>query len=156
MLEIERKFLISDTQFISHIQNKVEIAQGYLSKDPHRTVRVRMANQKAWLTVKGISSQDGTSRLEIEKELSIEEGCLLLDLCLPEIIKKTRYYYEYENQLFEIDVFHGKNEGLYLAEIELKSTSDTIILPPFLGKEVTQDRRYYNSYLSDHPYNTWS
>lgn len=148
MIEIERKFLVSSTEFFALADSKVYIKQGYLSKDPHRTVRVRIKDERAFLTIKGISSESGMSRFEWEKEIALEEGETLMRLCLPTIIEKTRFVVPQGTLTFEVDVFEREHKGLILAEIELPSEKTTINLPPWIGKEVTGDKRYYNSYLS--------
>ncbi|MDG1054189.1 MAG: CYTH domain-containing protein [Flavobacteriaceae bacterium] len=148
MIEIERKFLVSSTEFFALADSKVYIKQGYLSKDPHRTVRVRIKDERAFLTIKGISSESGMSRFEWEKEIALEEGETLMRLCLPTIIEKTRFIVPQGTLTFEVDVFEREHKGLILAEIELPSEKTTINLPPWIGKEVTGDKRYYNSYLS--------
>ena len=148
MIEIERKFLVSSTEFFALADSKVYIKQGYLSKDPHRTVRVRIKDERAFLTIKGISSESGMSRFEWEKEIALEEGETLMRLCLPSIIEKTRFIVPQGTLTFEVDVFEREHKGLILAEIELPSEKTTINLPPWIGKEVTGDKRYYNSYLS--------
>ena len=148
MIEIERKFLASSTEFFALADSKVYIKQGYLSKDPHRTVRVRIKDERAFLTIKGISSESGMSRFEWEKEIALEEGETLMRLCLPTIIEKTRFIVPQGTLAFEVDVFEREHKGLILAEIELPSEKTTINLPPWIGKEVTGDKRYYNSYLS--------
>ncbi len=148
MIEIERKFLVSSTEFFALADSKVYIKQGYLSKDPHRTVRVRIKDERAFLTIKGISSESGMSRFEWEKEIALEEGETLMRLCLPTIIEKIRFIVPQGTLTFEVDVFEREHKGLILAEIELPSEKTTINLPPWIGKEVTGDKRYYNSYLS--------
>lgn len=149
MLEIERKFLVDDiTNCLRVTTASFSIVQGYLSKDPARTVRLRICNKQAFLTVKGSSSADGTTRVEWETEISIKDAEVLLPLCLPGSIHKTRYHVIYKKQLFEVDVFEKDLEGLVIAEIELKNANQEIELPDWIGKEVTGDNRYYNSYLA--------
>ena len=148
MIEIERKFLVNTNDFKSLATSSAFIKQAYLSKDPHRTVRIRIKDQKAFLTIKGISSTSGMSRFEWEKELPLEEGEMLFKLALPTVIIKTRYIVPQGSLYFEVDVFEGDYKGLILAEIELPSEKTSIDLPPWIGKEVTGDKRYYNSYLS--------
>lgn len=148
MIEIERKFLVSTMDFQNLARSKAYIKQGYLSKDPHRTVRVRIKDEQAFLTIKGISSESGMSRFEWEKEISLEEGKILLQLSLPTIIEKTRYIIPHGEYNFEVDVFEGDHKGLILAEIELSSEKTKIELPHWIGKEVTGNKLYYNSYLS--------
>lgn len=146
MNEIERKFLISG-DFSKNVSKKIKIKQGFLSRIPERTVRVRTFDDKAFLTIKGKSSEDGLSRYEFETEISINEATALLEICEPGIIKKTRNIVVYKNQIFEVDVFEGKNKGLVIAEIELISSETKIEKPDWLGKEVTGDVKYYNSNL---------
>ena len=148
MIEIERKFLVKANDFKNLAVSSVNIKQAYLSKDPHRTVRIRIKNKQAFLTIKGISSASGMSRFEWEKELTLEEGEMLFQLALPTVIVKTRYIVPQGALSFEVDVFEGDHQGLILAEIELASESTSIVLPSWIGKEVTGDQRYYNSYLS--------
>ncbi len=152
--EIERKFLVSG-EFLKDAEEATEIVQGYLSRAPERTVRVRIKGDTGYLTIKGKTSDSGTTRLEWEKEISAEEARELLMLCEPFPVFKTRYLVPFAGHAFEVDVFHEKNEGLVLAEIELGSTDETFEKPLWLGKEVTGDIRYYNSYLSVKPYKLW-
>lgn len=152
--EIERKFLVENTDFISQSYKSTVIIQAYLNSDPLRTVRVRIKGEKSYLTIKG-KSEDGISRFEWEKEIPLSEAHVLLPLCEPFPIEKTRYEVLVGQSLWEVDVFHGKNQGLILAEIELKDTEATFEKPDWIGKEVTSEACYYNSYLSKHPYNEW-
>jgi CYTH domain-containing protein len=155
MLEIERKFLVVSDAFKKEAFKKEEIHQGYLSKDPERSVRVRIKGEKAFLTIKGKPNDSGTTRFEWEKEIPKEEAEALLKLCLPEIIQKTRYFVEIGNHIFEVDEFFGENHGLLLAEIELSSEGDDFSKPEWLGKEVTGQVEFYNAYLSEHPFSQW-
>jgi CYTH domain-containing protein len=148
MIEIERKFLVNSNDFKSLASSKVFIQQGYLSKDPHRTVRIRIRDKQAFLTIKGISNASGMSRFEWEKEIPLNEGKALMALCLPTIIEKTRYLVSQGELYFEVDVFKGDHKGLVLAEIELPSETTKVKLPSWIGKEVTGQKAYYNSYLS--------
>jgi len=148
MIEIERKFLVNSNDFKSLASSKVFIQQGYLSKDPHRTVRIRIRDKQAFLTIKGISNASGMSRFEWEKEIPLNEGKALMALCLPTIIEKTRYLVSQGELYFEVDVFEGDHKGLVLAEIELPSETAKVKLPSWIGKEVTGQKAYYNSYLS--------
>jgi adenylate cyclase len=152
--EIERKFLVQG-DFRLMAAGKFEIKQGYLSIDPERTVRVRITSKKGFLTIKGPSDASGMSRFEWEQEISLGDAKGLLKLCLPHLIEKTRYVVEYEDHVFEIDEFQGANQGLLLAEVELSSTAEECSLPDWIGQEVTNNPRYYNSYLSNHPFSTW-
>ena len=155
MVEIERKFLVTSNAFKSDALRKNHIAQGYLSSEPERIVRVRIKGEKGFLTIKGKSSETGISRFEWEKEIPINEAKELLLLCEKGAIEKTRYEIQVGQHLFEVDEFHGENEGLIIAEVELQSESEIFEKPLWLGQEVTQDPRYYNSYLSKHPFKTW-
>ncbi len=153
-MEIERKFLVSEE--FKHLAGKsYQIAQGYLSTVPERTVRIRIKGDKGFITIKGKSSESGLSRYEWEKEISTDEARELLMLCEPGIIDKIRYEVIYENQTFEVDEFFGENEGLVLAELELQSEESTFSKPDWLGKEVTGDIRYYNAQLSLKPHKKW-
>ena len=155
MTEIERKFLVADTTCIQQAQKKYHIVQGYLNRDSKRTVRVRIQDSRGFLTIKGQSSDDGWSRYEWEKEISVSEATELLELCEPYPIAKIRHIITFKNQEFEVDEFLEENQGLWLAELELESINQSIQLPDWIGKEVTGDRRYYNSYLSQKPFSTW-
>ena len=153
-LEIERKFLVVG-DYQSAATHQVRITQGYLSVDMGRTVRIRRWGDSGFLTIKGASTDNGLSRLEWEKEITLEEVALLLHLCLPGIIDKTRWLVPCGDFTFEVDEFHGDNAGLVVAEIELPSVDATFEKPEWLGPEVTGDRRYYNSQLTKAPYCTW-
>ncbi|MFV5685211.1 CYTH domain-containing protein [Flavobacterium sp. GB2R13] len=155
MIEIERKFLVKDDSFKRDAFTENHIAQGYLSSVPERTVRLRIKGNKGFLTIKGISNESGLSRFEWEKEIPVEEAKNLLLLCEKGVIDKTRFEVKLGNHVYEIDVFHGQNEGLIIAEIELGSENETFEKPNWLSNEVTNDKRYYNSYLSNNPYKSW-
>lgn len=155
MIEIERKYLVKSDDFKSVFSKKNDIAQGYLSSVAERTVRVRIKGEKGFLTIKGIGNETGISRFEWEKEIAVDEAKQLLKLCEKGVIEKTRYEVNYQNHIIEIDVFHGENEGLILAEIELKDENETIEKPDWLGEEVTNDKRYYNSYISQNSFKNW-
>ncbi len=146
--EIERKFLVKDRSFAAMATGVKRIAQGYLSRDPQRTVRIRICDDKGYITIKGEGDSLGMSRFEWEKEIALQEAQALLRLCLPVVIEKERYIVPFEGLTFEVDVFHGKHEGLVVAEVELESAEQEVALPPFIGQEVTGDKRYYNAYLS--------
>ena len=154
--EIERKFLV-DGDFKQEAYDAIQITQGYLSSVPQRVVRVRVKGEKGYITIKGEADTSGMSRFEWEKEISLEEAKALLKLAEPGIIDKTRYLIKNTDgrHIWEVDVFHGENEGLVIAEIELSDENDPFDKPEWLGKEVTGDKRYYNSYLSKNPFNTW-
>ena len=154
-IEIERKFLVISDAFKTEAFNSSIIKQGFLSRDPERTVRIRLKNDKGIITVKGKSTDDGLSRFEWEKEIVKTEAEALLLLCEKGIIDKTRYEVKIGNHVFEVDKFYGDNEGLIVAEVELKTTDQTFEKPSWLGEEVTGDIKYYNSALSENPYTTW-
>lgn len=153
MIEIERKFLVNNNSFLDDFSRSNRIVQGYLSSHPERTVRVRMKGENGYLTIKGKS--EGFSRYEWEKEIAIEEAEKLLQLCETGVIDKIRYDIIVGTHIYEVDVFYGENEGLVLAEIELERENETFEKPNWLGTEVTEDVKYYNSYLSKHPFKTW-
>lgn len=155
MIEIERKFLVTSEAFKSEAFAQNRIAQGYLSSVPERTVRVRIKGDKGFLTIKGSSSESGLSRFEWEKEIPLEEATALLKLCEKGVIDKTRFEIQSGNHIFEVDEFYGENEGLIMAEVELKSETEVFEKPSWIGEEVTSDNRYYNSYLSKNPYKNW-
>lgn len=155
MIEIERKFLVTNDSFKTAAFSQNHIAQGYLSSVPERTVRVRIKGDKGYLTIKGISNDSGMSRFEWEKEIPVAEAKELLLLCEKGVIDKTRFEIKLGNHIFEVDEFYGDNEGLIVAEIELKSEMETFEKPNWLGEEVTNITRYYNSYLSTNPYKNW-
>jgi adenylate cyclase len=155
MIEIERKFLVTSEAFKEEASTQNRIAQGYLSSVPERTVRVRIKGDKGFLTIKGASIQSGLSRFEWEKEIPLQEAIALLELCEEGVIDKTRFEVKMGKHIFEIDEFYGANEGLIMAEIELNSETEAFEKPSWLGKEVTNDNRYYNSYLSKNPFKKW-
>lgn len=155
MIEIERKFTLKNTTFLSSYLQSYKITQGYLNSSPERTVRVRTKNNKAYITIKGKSSHDGMTRFEWEKEIALDEAMQLLALCEKYIIEKTRYEILHEGKIFEIDVFEGLNKGLIIAEVELLDSTEKINLPDWIDCEVTGDERYYNSYLSNKPFSQW-
>lgn len=150
--EIERKFLVADASWLES-SSGTRMSQGYLSLDPERTVRVRLAGARAWLTIKGMTR--GISRSEFEYEIPAEEAAGLLELCLPGVIDKTRHKVDHTGYLWEVDVFHGENEGLVLAEVELCGEDEKPELPPWIGGEVSHDPRYFNASLSRHPFREW-
>ena len=153
-LEIERKFLVKGP-FKEQATSHTHIIQGYISSQKGRTVRVRLRDKQAFLTIKGPSRDGGLSRYEFEKEITIDEGLSLLTLCEPGVIAKDRWLVTSGKHTFEVDEFFGENEGLLLAEVELSAPDEPFEKPSFLGKEVTGDRRYYNSSLRINPYSKW-
>lgn len=152
--EIERKFLVKG-EFKKFAAKQTRITQGYLNSVPERTVRVRVKGDKGFITVKGIGNAGGASRYEWEKEIPVAEVTELLKICEPGVIDKTRYNIPAGNFTFEVDEFYGENQGLVVAEIELKSESDVFEKPEWLGEEVTGDKKYYNSMLMKNPYTKW-
>ena len=154
-LEIERKFLVLNNDFKKEAHQQKRIQQGYLNADKNRTVRVRIADNKAFITIKGKSNSSGTTRFEWEKEIDKNEAEQLLLLCEPSIIDKTRFLVKSEHHIFEIDEFYGDNQGLIVAEIELNSENESFRKPLWLGKEVTGQIAYYNSSISKNPFKNW-
>lgn len=155
MKEIERKFLVTSEAYKTDAHHHYRITQGFLNTDPERTVRVRVKGDKGVLTVKGMSSKDGLSRFEWETEISSDEAYALLKLCEDGVIDKMRYEVRSGNHVFEIDEFFGANEGLVIAEVELKGEDEHFESPKWIGDEVTGDIRYYNSQISKTPFNSW-
>ncbi|RBP43698.1 CYTH domain-containing protein [Roseimicrobium gellanilyticum] len=151
--EIERKFLVTGDGWREGAEGTL-YRQGYLAKDKERTVRVRVAGAKAYLTIKGRTS--GTSRAEYEYEIPLKDAEELLNLCEGPLVEKTRHKIPYAGHTWEVDVFHGDNEGLIMAEVELQSEDAHVEMPDWAGKEVSGDVRYYNSSLSKKPYKMWT
>lgn len=155
-LEIERKFLVKKAgapwrALASSVSN---IRQGYMDcRDA--TVRVRVRNEKAYLTIKGPSHDGGLSRYEFEQEIAPKDAMSLLALCRGGVIDKTRYLVHYADHVFEVDEFHGANEGLVFAEVELKDSNEAFERPDFIGPEVTGNKHFYNSHLLNDPYPNW-
>lgn len=151
-VEIERKFLVTGDAW-RESSRPVKIVQGYLSRDPDRTVRVRQKGDAAFLTIKGRAT--GITRTEIEFPIPLTDARDLFLLCLTPLIDKTRHLLTHAGHTWEVDEFHGENEGLILAEIELPSEDSPFEPPPWLGPEVSSDHRYSNSRLSANPFKTW-
>lgn len=152
--EIERKFLIADHSWRDLADEGTLLRQGYLSDDPQRTVRVRLAGTTGYLTIKGESK--GAARAEFEFEIPGDQAARLLDdLCLRPLIEKRRYLVKWRGKTWEIDEFSGVNEGLLVAEVELDSPDEVVDIPAWAGREVTTDPRYYNASLVSHPFSTW-
>ncbi len=149
MQEIERKFLVKNDDYKLEAVQVYHIVQAYLNRDPQRTVRIRIKNGQAFLTIKGASNDTGTTRFEWETEIPLDDAKALLDLAEPGIIEKVRYIVPAgDNLFFEIDEFLGDNEGLVLAEIELPDENTFFNKPVWLGEEVTGNPAYYNAQLS--------
>ena len=151
--EIERKFLVCGEEFMSLATEKHEIAQGYLCREAERTIRVRICDARAFITIKSNTIRDGIAKFEWEKEIDLGDANELLEIALPGVIKKTRYIipapaYKGQKRKWEVDVFHGRLEGQLLAEIELGAEDEPYERPAWIGDEVTGDERYTNAYLS--------
>ncbi len=151
-VEIERKFKVKDT--FRPTDAGMSITQGYLLREPKRTVRIRIAGIQGFLTIKG--ETHGAARLEYEYEIPAEEARELLALCPPPLVEKTRYVEVFAGKRWEVDVFHGENGGLVIAEIELESEDEAFALPAWVGVEVTGETRYYNAALIAYPYRLWT
>lgn len=155
-IETEIKFAIKKkfgTPWRDEAQSKSEIRQGYIPAEGC-TVRVRQRGEKAFLTIKEHKGAGAISRYEFEKEISLDEAEHLFLLCKG-FIEKTRYLVDYRGHTFEIDEFHGENEGLLLAEVELRSEEEAFETPEYLGMRVSHIPYYYNSFITNHPYPTW-
>ena len=155
LVEIERKFLVVG-DYKAHSTSHTHIAQGYLCADGKRTVRVRLRDDRGYLTVKGPSLDGGLSRFEWEKEITADEARLLLPLCLPGVVEKVRHLVPAGELTYEVDEFLGANAGLTVAEIELPAIDAPFERPDWLGREVTGSRRYYNSALTARPFCEWT
>ena len=153
--EIERKFLVKDSSYRDSATESHRMTQGYICRETGRTVRVRISDGHGWLTIKGASTDNGLSRYEWEKEIPVEEAEQLMKLCRDGIIDKTRHIVPFGGHVFEVDEFHGENTGLTVAEIELGNENEPFSKPEWLGEEVTGDRRYYNSMLTQNPFSKW-
>ena len=153
--EIERKFLVSSTVFKEASFKQTAVKQGYLSSDPNRIVRIRIRDQKGYITIKGLGNTTGASRYEWEKEIPLDEAEELLEICEPGIISKIRYEIKSGNHIIEVDEFHGENQGLVVAEVELANEDEPFQKPDWLGAEVTGDKKYYNSILKKNPFTRW-
>jgi len=152
-LEIERKFLI-DIKQLGKLENGYAIKQGYIQTKDKTVVRVRVKNEEAFITVKG--ENVGATRLEYEYYIPLNDANEMLEkLCSKPIIDKTRYLVKYKNHTWEIDIFHKENDGLIVAEVELESEDETVELPKWIVKEVTDESKYYNSNLLDNPFSNW-
>jgi len=151
-IEIERKFLVTDTSMLRG--DGVLYRQGYIKSERPRTVRIRLADGQGILTVKGHTQ--GLTRSEFEWPIRADDADFLLrHLCHQPLIEKRRYKIPHAGHIWEVDVFAGANEGLILAEVELQSEEESVVLPPWVGREVSHDRRYFNSALAERPYCDW-
>ena len=154
--ETERKFLVvGDFKSLSY--NATRIQQGYIASNNGRTVRVRIRGDKGYLTIKGPSGLKGITRYEFDTEIPLDDARELMEICEPGIIDKTRYLVKSPDgrHTWEIDEFYGDNEGLVLAEVELSHESEEFQKPEFIGREVTGDRRFYNSHMRSYPFKLW-
>jgi adenylate cyclase len=142
-IEIERKFLVRG-EFKDPDSKKEYILQKYLSVDPERTIRIRISGENAFITIKSNTLLEKATRAEWEYKIPMDEASEIMKICLPGKVEKTRYYIPYASHTFEVDVFHKKNEGLILAEIELSSESESFEKPGWLGEEVTGNPDYFN------------
>lgn len=150
--EIERKFLVMGDSWRGRGVSR-RMVQGYLCRDPERTVRVRIAEDRAWITVKGLAR--GCARMEHEYGIPVGEAEELLAICLPVPVEKTRHEIPVGDHLWEVDEYHGGNAGLIVAEIELAEENENFERPEWLGHEVTEDFRYSNAALAEKPYGDW-
>lgn len=152
--EIERKFLVQDDGWRQLARDPVRIRQGYIIGSTKASVRVRVSGERAWLNIK--SATVGVTRAEFDYEIPLSEAEQLIDtLCVRPLIEKTRYFVDHAGHCWEVDVFEGDNAGLVVAEIELGSEDEPFERPPWAGKEVSQDPRYYNAALVNLPYSRW-
>jgi adenylate cyclase len=152
--EIERKFLLKSDAWRSQVRESRAMSQGYLASGGRVSVRVRIAGDEAWLNIKAGGLV--LSRQEYEYSIPLDEARELIALAEGPLITKTRHFVEHGGKTFEIDEFHGDNDGLVVAELELDSEDEPFARPPWLGVEVTQLRRYYNVCLVTHPYRAWN
>lgn len=150
--EIERKFLVQGNSWQQPGTGTL-YRQGYLCADPSRTVRVRLAGDEGKLTIKGQSI--GITRTEFEYDIPASDASELLSLCVGDLIEKMRHVITFAGKTWEVDEFSGANSGLIIAEIELSTEDEAFAKPPWVGLEVSDDKRYFNSYLSQHPFSTW-
>lgn len=155
VIEIERKFLVKNKAYKSEAIKRQVLTQGYLNSDPKRSVRIRICDQDAYITIKGETSESGTSRFEWEKEIDVDDAKQLISLCLDGVITKVRYVVPFKNHTFEIDEFLKENSGLVIAEVELSHEDEAFERPSWLGKEVTGIKKYYNSQLCQRAYKDW-
>ena len=153
--EIERKFLVKDESYKDMAYASKVVKQGYICCANKKTVRIRTMNDKAYLTIKGPSDEAGLGRYEWEHEIPMDEAIELMRLCEPGMIDKTRYLVKSGNHIVEVDEFHGENDGLVIAEIELRYEEEEYERPDFLSEEVTGDPRFYNSFLRQFPFSKW-
>lgn len=153
--EIERKFLVTNTDWKKLATQSMSIQQGYFCHNDQVSIRVRVTEKQAWLNFKSINI--GIQRAEYDYEIPVADAWEMLEsLCQKPIIEKIRYLVPYQNHTWEIDVFEGKNSGLVIAELELETRDELFSKPDWIGDEVTEDQRYYNPWLCQNPYQQWS
>ena len=152
-VEIERKFLLKNDDWKENVDEKIEIKQGYLNSFPERTVRVRIKADKGILTIKGKTIN--STRAEYEYEIPLKDAQEMITLCEKPVVEKIRFIVNVNSKIWEIDVFDGENKGLIVAEVELENEDESIELPHWIGKEVTQEAKYYNSNLIKNPFCNW-
>lgn len=155
MIEIERKFLVKSDEYRSDAFKVQLLSQAYLNNNPEKSVRVRIVDNEGFITIKGPSYDGGLSRLEWEKKISIEEAVELMKLCGDQLILKKRYFVKHNKIILEVDEFLNNNKGLVVAEVELKTTSQKIVLPDWIAEEVTGINKYYNLSLITNPFSSW-
>jgi len=158
-IEIERKFLVKEN-FVKNMiytnkyNNKINIKQGYIMNSPEKVVRVRISNDNAYLTIKG--KNDGPSRLEFEYDIPLSDAERMIETMCENIIEKVRYIFRISDDIWEVDVFEGNNNGLIVAEAEIPSIDYPLSIPEWIKMEVTDDIKYYNNNLSINPYIKWN
>ena len=155
MIEIERKFLVKSDKYRSDAFKVQLLSQAYLNNNPDKSVRIRVVDNEGFITIKGPSNDGGLSRFEWEKKIPIDEAVELMKLCGNQLILKKRYFVKHNKIILEVDEFLNNNKGLVVAEVELKTTSQKIVLPDWIAEEVTGVNKYYNLSLISHPFCSW-
>ncbi len=155
MIEIERKFLVKSDKYRSDAFKVQLLSQAYLNNNPDKSVRIRVVDNEGFITIKGPSNDGGLSRFEWEKKIPIDEAVELMKLCGDQLILKKRYFVKHNKIILEVDEFLNNNKGLVVAEVELKTTSQKIVLPDWIAEEVTGVNKYYNLSLISHPFSSW-
>jgi adenylate cyclase len=153
-LEVERKFLVTGEGWRAGVRHERRLRQGYLARATRSSVRIRTDGERAHLNIK--AAVPGASRAEYEYEVPLADGREMLEtLCVGGIVEKTRFEVAHEGRCWEVDVFEGANAGLVVAELELADAQESFVRPAWLGREVTDELRYYNNQLAERPYRTW-
>jgi len=155
LIEIERKFLVKSDKYRSDAFKVQLLSQAYLNNNPEKSVRIRIVDNEGFITIKGPSNDGGLSRFEWEKKIPIDEAVELMKLCGNQLILKKRYFVKHNKIILEVDEFLNNNKGLVVAEVELKTTSQKIVLPDWIAEEVTGVNKYYNLSLISHPFSSW-